>query len=132
VRLSPQTQTAYAPLVIGAMEESLTALETKWGFKSEVPVFVSIFDKQVDFATRTIGLPGFPALGACFGRVVTLDSPRALPAGAFGWRATEHHELAHVITLQLSKGRVPRWLTEGISVYEGRSRRSGTARPNVT
>ena len=58
------------------------------------------------------------ALGACFGRVVTLDSPKARPPGDFNWEPTLWHELGHVITLQLSKQRVPRWLTEGISVYE--------------
>jgi tetratricopeptide (TPR) repeat protein len=120
VKLPREIEEAYVPLVTRTMEESLTSLERKWEFVSGAPVFVSIFDRQDDFATRTIGLPGFPALGACFGRVVTLDSPRALPPGAFGWRATLHHEFAHVITLQLSKGRVPRWLTEGISVYEER------------
>jgi cellulose synthase operon protein C len=58
------------------------------------------------------------ALGVSFGSVVTQDSPRARPPGAFNWQATMWHELAHVFTLQLSKQRVPRWLTEGISVYE--------------
>ena len=43
------------------------------------------------------------ALGACFGRVVTLDSPRARPPGTFNWQATLWHELAHVITLQMSE-----------------------------
>jgi len=73
---------------------------------------------------RTIGLPGMiGALGACFGRVVTLDSPRARPPGEFNWGETLWHELAHVITLQMSGNRVPRWLTEGISVYEERRAR---------
>jgi tetratricopeptide (TPR) repeat protein len=58
------------------------------------------------------------ALGACFGRVVTMDSPKARPPGEFSWQATLWHEIAHVITLQMSNQRVPRWLTEGISVYE--------------
>jgi tetratricopeptide (TPR) repeat protein len=58
------------------------------------------------------------ALGACFGRVVTLDSPRARPPGTFNWQATLWHEMAHVVTLQMSGNRIPRWLTEGISVYE--------------
>jgi len=67
---------------------------------------------------RTAGLPGMAyALGACFGQVVTMDSPHARP-GEFQWEATLWHELAHVITLQMSNGRVPRWLTEGISVWE--------------
>ena len=66
-----------------------------------------------------MGLPGLVgALGACFGSVVAMDSPRARPPGEFSWQATLWHELAHVFTLQLSKYRVPRWLTEGISVYE--------------
>ena len=36
------------------------------------------------------------ALGACFGRVVTMDSPQARPPGEFQWEATLWHELAHV------------------------------------
>jgi Flp pilus assembly protein TadD len=47
-----------------------------------------------------------------------MDSPRARPPGEFQWEATLWHELAHVITIQMSNQRVPRWLTEGISVYE--------------
>jgi tetratricopeptide (TPR) repeat protein len=58
------------------------------------------------------------ALGACFGRVVTMDSPKARPPGDFNWGATLWHEMAHVITLQLSNQRLPRWLSEGISVFE--------------
>jgi tetratricopeptide (TPR) repeat protein len=60
------------------------------------------------------------ALGACFGRVVTLDSPKARPPGDFNWGETLWHEMAHVFTLQLSNNRVPRWLTEGMSVWEER------------
>ena len=83
------------------------------------PILIEIFPRHDDFAVRNVGLPGMiGALGACFGRVVTLDSPRARPPGTFNWQATLWHELAHVITLQLSGNRIPRWLTEGISVYE--------------
>jgi tetratricopeptide (TPR) repeat protein len=64
------------------------------------------------------------ALGVCFGRVVTMDSPRARPPGEFQWEATLWHELAHVVTLQMSNQRVPRWLTEGISVYEEKKARA--------
>ena len=68
------------------------------------------------------------ALGACFGRVVTLDSPKARPPGSFQWEATLWHELAHVITIQASNQRVPRWLTEGISEYEQKLARPEWAR----
>ena len=43
------------------------------------------------------------ALGACFGRVVTHGLAKARPPGEFNWGVTLWHELAHVITLQLSE-----------------------------
>jgi tetratricopeptide (TPR) repeat protein len=83
-----------------------------------------MFPRHDDFAVRTLGLPGMiGALGACFGRVVTLDSPRARPPGDFSWGETLWHEMAHVITLQMSNNRLPRWLSEGTSVYEERRAR---------
>jgi tetratricopeptide (TPR) repeat protein len=100
-------------------KEALAKLAEKYQFKPQGPILIEIFPKHDDFAVRTAGLPGMiGALGACFGRVVTMDSPRARPPGTFNWESTLWHELAHVITLQMSRQRVPRWLTEGISVYE--------------
>jgi tetratricopeptide (TPR) repeat protein len=101
--------------------EALETLQQQWDFTVTGPILVEMFPDHDDFAVRTIGLPGFiGALGACFGRVVTLDSPTARAPGDFNWRETLWHEMAHVITLQLSNNRIPRWLSEGISVWEER------------
>ncbi len=100
-------------------QQALATFSEKYKFTPKGPILIEMFPKHDDFAVRTVGLPGMiGALGACFGRVVTLDSPKARPPGDFNWAPTLWHELAHVITLQLSKQRVPRWLTEGISTYE--------------
>ncbi len=106
----------YAPALA---REALDALSERWAFTPKGPILIEMFPRHDDFAVRNVGLPGMiGALGACFGRVVTMDSPRARPPGEFNWGATLWHEMAHVITLQLSNQRVPRWLTEGISVFE--------------
>ncbi|MEO5741635.1 MAG: tetratricopeptide repeat protein [Vicinamibacterales bacterium] len=100
-------------------QQALAVFSEKYKFTPKGPILIEMFPKHDDFAVRTVGLPGMiGALGACFGRVVTLDSPKARPPGDFNWAPTLWHELAHVMTLQLSKQRVPRWLTEGISTYE--------------
>lgn len=100
-------------------QEALRNLSARYDFTPTGPILIEMFPKHDDFAVRNVGLPGMiGALGACFGRVVTLDSPKARPPGSFSWGATLWHELAHVITLQMSKQRVPRWLTEGLSVFE--------------
>jgi tetratricopeptide (TPR) repeat protein len=104
--------------------QALSTLSARYEFTPRGPILVEIFPKHDDFAVRTAGLPGMiGALGVCFGRVVVMDSPKARPPGEFQWEATLWHELAHVVTLQMSNQRVPRWLTEGISVYEEKKAR---------
>ena len=104
---------------IALAHQALNTMAARYEFAPRGPILIEVFPKHDDFAVRTLGLPGMiGALGACFGRVVTMDSPKARPPGEFQWEATLWHELGHVITLQMSNQRVPRWLTEGISEYE--------------
>lgn len=85
----------------------------------EDPVLVQVFADHDEFMVRSVGLPGSVGhLGICFGKVVTMDSPRARSEGAMNWRQVLWHEFVHVITLQKTHNRLPRWLSEGISVYE--------------
>ena len=119
VKLDPDEAPALRHYAVPIVKDAMAQMASRYGFEPQGPILVEIFPKHDDFAVRTLGLPGLlGALGACFGRVVTLDSPRARPPGDFNWQATLWHEMAHVFTMQLSKYRVPRWLTEGISVYE--------------
>ncbi len=111
---------ALRPYALPLGREAWATFQKRYDFTPQGPILVEIFPEHDDFAVRTLGLPGIEgALGACFGRVVSMDSPEARhQPGEFSWHATEWHELAHVFTLQLSNYRVPRWLTEGISVFE--------------
>jgi tetratricopeptide (TPR) repeat protein len=119
VRLSKAEAPVLQDYVVTLARQALATLGKRYAFTPKGPILIEMFPKHDDFAVRTFGLPGMiGALGACFGRVVTLDSPKARPPGEFQWEATLWHELAHVITVQMSNQRVPRWLTEGISVYE--------------
>jgi cellulose synthase operon protein C len=119
VRMSKDEAPVLREYAVPLAHKALETLSAKYEFTPRGPILIEIFPKHDDFAVRTAGLPGMiGALGATFGRVVTMDSPKARPPGEFQWEATLWHELAHVVTLQMSNQRVPRWLTEGISVYE--------------
>jgi len=124
IKLHPDESPVMRDAVLAVARDALAKLSAYYGFTPQGPILIEMFPKHDDFAVRNVGLPGMiGALGACFGRVVTLDSPKARPPGSFNWAATLWHELAHVFTLQLSGQRVPRWLTEGVSVYEERRAR---------
>jgi tetratricopeptide (TPR) repeat protein len=108
--------------------QALANFASRYEFTPKGPILIEFFPKHDDFAVRIAGLPGMLyALGVCFGRVVALDTPKARP-GEFQWEATLWHELAHVITIQMSNQRVPRWLTEGISEFEQKRARPEWAR----
>lgn len=117
-RFDPSEYEVLSQFLPPLMEECYADLTKRYGFEPKLPILVQIFKRADDFSVRTLGLPGIPALGACFGGLITLDSPQALPPGRFQWASTARHEFAHVISLQLSEGQVPRWFTEGMSVLE--------------
>src|SRR3954454_7971817 len=119
LKLDPAEAPVMREYAMPLAQNALKTLSQKYNFTPKVPILVEIFPVHDDFAVRTLGLPGMiGALGACFGRVVSLDSPHARDPGSFSWQATLWHEMTHVITLQMSQQRIPRWLTEGISEYE--------------
>ncbi|MEO7156693.1 MAG: tetratricopeptide repeat protein [Vicinamibacterales bacterium] len=129
IRLAPDESPVLKYYVPMLAREALDTLSKRWDFTPKGPILVEMFPRHDDFAVRTLGLPGMlGALGACFGRVVTLDSPTAREPGTFNWGETLWHELAHVITLQLSGNRLPRWLSEGTSVFEERRARQDWGR----
>src|SRR5262249_16430032 len=80
-----------------------------------------IFPQQKDFAVRTFGMPGNPGyLGVCFGSVITANSPASQAPNPANWEDVLWHEFTHVVTLTATRNRMPRWLSEGISVNEER------------
>jgi len=119
LRLHPDEAPVLREAVLDLAQEAIDTLSSRYRMTVQGPILIEIFPTHDDFAVRTLGLPGMiGALGACFGSVVTMDSPRARPPGDFNWKSTLWHEIAHVVTLQMSKQRLPRWLSEGISTYE--------------
>ena len=129
-RLSKDDAAGLREYIVPLAHQALNTFAATYEFAPKGPILIEVFSKHDDFAVRTIGLPGMiGALGACFGRVVTLDSPKAQEPGTFLWEATLWHELAHVVTIQMSNWRVPRWLTEGISEFEEKRAHPDWARP---
>jgi tetratricopeptide (TPR) repeat protein len=97
------------------LERAFADMVKRYGFTPKTPVVLELYTDAADYAIRTVGLPSLGALGVCFGQVITAMSPSN---GDINWGMVLWHELAHVFAIQLSKSRVPRWYTEGLSEYE--------------
>ena len=124
VRMEPREAELYGADVLVLLERAYATLTKKYGIPLQERTVVEIFPDQKDFAIRTFGLPGGAGyLGVCFGRVITANSPASRPGSPSNWHAILWHEFTHVITLTLTKNKMPRWLSEGISVYEERQQR---------
>ncbi len=121
VRMSAAEAAIYGGKVLALLGRARTTLCAKYGINLEQPTMVEIFPDQKDFAVRTFGMPGGAGyLGVCFGRVITANSPASQAGHPANWEAVLWHEFCHVVTLSLTKNKMPRWLSEGISVYEER------------
>lgn len=104
---------------LALLDDAIEQYEADYKITLERPILVEMFDSHDDFMVRSVGLPGSVGhLGICFGKVVTMDTPSVRAPGSSNWHAVLWHEFVHVITLQKTKNRMPRWLSEGISVFE--------------
>ena len=120
IRMSKREAAIYGRQVLELLQRAKTNLCAKYAMELAQPTIVEIFPEQKDFAVRTFGMPGNPGfLGVCFGNVITANSPASQSHPA-NWQAVLWHEFCHVVTLNLTHNKMPRWLSEGISVYEER------------
>ena len=121
VHMSPLEAGLYGNRVLGLLDRARDTLSRKYGVELTQSTVVEIFPEQKDFAVRTFGMPGNPGyLGVCFGSVITANSPASQAPNPANWEDVLWHEFTHVITLTATRNRMPRWLSEGISVYEER------------
>ncbi len=119
VRMDAREAALYGPRVIALLRRARKTLLEKYGVSLKEPVIVEVFPQQKEFGVRTFGLPGAEGLlGVCFGRVVTARSPASQGEHPANWEAVLWHEFCHVVTLSKTRNKMPRWLSEGISVYE--------------
>ncbi len=119
VRLHEKDDPVLGRYATALADESFTELLKKYEIATDQEILLEIFPSHDDFAVRCFGIPGAQAfLGICFGNVVAMDSPRARAQGDFVWGETLWHELVHVTHLRRTANRIPRWLAEGIAVYE--------------
>lgn len=112
------------PYAAELLDEAKAKLSAKYKFTPRAPISVELFPNHEDFSVRTLGLTGLGALGVCFGQVIAQGSP-SMRSGQFNWGSTLWHEYTHVITLQITDHLVPRWLSEGLSVFEEHNARPG-------
>jgi tetratricopeptide (TPR) repeat protein len=129
IHMDPLEASVYGDRVGRLLERAYETLTARYGFKPSDRTHVEIFPDQKDFAVRTFGVPGGDGyLGVCFGPVITAPSPASPRAAGHSWEATLWHEFTHTITLTLTHNRIPRWLSEGISVFEEQQANPGWGR----
>ncbi len=118
LQLNKQESATLGPYVEQLAREAINTFSRRYGYQPAGPVTVEIYPDHDDFAVRTAGVPGIGLLGVTFGDLVAMDSPSGRKSGDFHWGSVLWHEMAHVFTLGATRNRVPRWLSEGLSVFE--------------
>jgi tetratricopeptide (TPR) repeat protein len=99
-------------------QESIDLYKERYRFETKEPIIVEIYPNHEDFIVRSIGMPGVGLLGVTFGYLFAMDSPSGHPEPRYHWGTTLWHEMAHVFTLEATSHFVPRWFSEGVSVFE--------------
>ncbi len=114
VRAPSEDRDLVVPVLRASAQRSRKALDEFYGVRAG-DLRLEFFATPEEFSVRTVGVPSLGAVAVCFGPVITFIGPYA---GAVNLDLVTRHELAHVYAIRRSKGRVPRWFTEGLSEWE--------------
>ena len=118
LRIHADERDVLGPVMLREAEKAYEVLQRYYGYEPEDRILLEAYNDADDFAVRVAGVPHIGLLGVCFGDVVAMNTPAARSEARYNWARTLWHELAHTMAIGLSNYRVPRWLTEGLSVYE--------------
>ena len=114
VRLPNEDREFVEPGLVESVKRSRDELDKAYHTKAGV-LRLEFFRQPDEFSIRTVGVPSLGAVAVCFGPVITFIGPYH---GMHNIENVVRHEMAHVYAIRLSKGRVPRWFTEGLSEWE--------------
>ncbi|MBN1918147.1 MAG: tetratricopeptide repeat protein [Verrucomicrobia bacterium] len=95
------------------VEDAYARVCGQFGFEPPAKTLIEVFPDHDRFAARISGMPFIATVGACFGKVFAMDSPRH---SGFNWQQVFEHEFVHVVTLQQTNMNIPMWFTEGLAV----------------
>ena len=118
LRIHMEEQYTLGPAILREAEIALAALSVRYPYQPAQKILIEAYNDPDDFAVRVAGIPHVGLLGVCFGDVIALNTPKAQSGSSYNWARTLWHELAHTVAIGTSNFHVPRWLTEGLSVYE--------------
>lgn len=119
LKLHQRDRDILADYVVEELEQNMNELATLFDWRPAAGAVLEMSPSNEDFSVRSVGKPHLPALGVCFGYLVTMPSPRAnMAAGRpFHWGKVLRHELGHTCTLIKTDFKISRWFTEGVSSY---------------
>ena len=118
LRIHASERAVLGPAMLREAEVALQAMSERYPYRPTGKILLEAYNDADDFAVRVAGVPHIGLLGVCFGDVIALNTPRAQTGMPYNWARTLWHELAHTMAIGVSNFHVPRWLTEGLSVYE--------------
>ena len=107
-----------APYLFTLAEQAFDVHAKTYGVQLATPIRIEVHPQRDDLSVRTLGTAGVDLLGVSFGPTIVIDGPMLNPGGPFNWASVLWHELAHSFQLELSRGRAPRWLAEGMAVHD--------------